>query len=397
MKKKAKPTSWQLDTKLVHGGRLKTPYGETSEGLFLNSAYSFDTAEEGEARFDGSKPGFKYGRYSHPNLAMLEERLALMEGAEGCVVTASGMAALFAVLMCQLRAGDHVAASAVLFSSCHYILTQVLPRFNITCTLVEGGDLAAWKKALTKKTRCVFVETPANPTLELVDIAAVAKLCKAAGAQLIIDNVFSTPLVQKPLELGADIVMYSTTKHIDGQGRTIGGAILGKNKFLDETLRPFARHTGPHMSPFNAWVLLKSLETLSLRVERHCSNTEALAKILDGHPKVAKLYYPGLKSHPQYALAKKQMNHGGPMLAFELKGGKKAAFSFMNALSVIDISNNLGNAKSIVTHPASTTHASVGAAERKRLGISDALLRLSPGIEDIRDLKADIEAALKAA
>jgi O-succinylhomoserine sulfhydrylase len=396
MKKKSKQGNWQLDTRLVHGGRLKTPYGETSEGLFLNSAYSYDSAEEGAARFDGSKPGFKYGRYSHPNLSMLEERLALMEGAEGCVVTASGMAALFSVLMCQLRTGDHVAASSVLFSSCHYILTEVLPRFGVTCTLVKGDDMTTWKKAITKKTRCVFIETPANPTLELVDIAAVARFCKAAGAQLIVDNVFSTPLVQQPLTLGADVVMYSTTKHIDGQGRTIGGAILGKNKFLDDVLRPFARHTGPHMSPFTAWILLKSLETLSLRVQRTCENTETLAKLLDGHPKIAKLYYPGLKSHPHYALARKQMSHGGPLLAFELKGGKSAAFKFMNALTVFDISNNLGNAKSIVTHPASTTHASVGAAERKRLGISDSLLRLSPGLEDIVDLKADIEKALKS-
>lgn len=396
MKKKQNPTNWAIGTKLVRGGRLQSQFGETSEALFLNSSYSHETAEQSEALFAGKKDGFKYGRYSHPNLAMLEERLSLMEGAGGCIVTASGMAAVFAVLMSQLKTGDHVVASKVLFSSCHYIITDILPRFGITYTLVPGHDMAAWKKAITKKTRCVFIETPANPTLELVDIAAVAKLCKASGAHLIIDNVFATPLLQRPLELGADSVVYSTTKHIDGQGRTIGGAILGKKKFLDDVVMPFVRHTGPHMSPFNAWVLLKSLETLELRVEKHCDNAEVLAKLLEKHPRVSRILYPGSMSHPQYSVARKQMSRGGPMIAFELKGGKKAAFKFMNALSVIDISNNLGNAKSLVTHPASTTHASMGAAERKKIGLSDDLIRLSVGIEDIADLKKDIETALKA-
>ena len=386
---------WKPATKLVRGGRLQSQFGETSEALFLNSAYSYGSAEEAEALFAGKKPGFKYGRYSHPNLAMLEERLALMEGAEACVVTASGMAAVFAALMCQLKAGDHVAASKVLFSSCHYIITQILPRFGISVTLVEGDDMTGWQKAISKKTRCVFIETPANPTLELVDIEAVAKLCKKTGACLIIDNVFATPLLQHPLELGANLVVYSTTKHIDGQGRTLGGAILGKRKFIDDTLMPFVRHTGPHMSPFNAWLLLKSLETLDLRIEKHCDNAEALAALLEKHPKVSRIYYPGLKSHPQYAIAKKQMSRGGPMIAFELKGGKKAAFKFMNALELFDISNNLGNAKSIVTHPASTTHASMGTAELKNLGIGDGLIRLSVGIEDIEDLKEDVLQALE--
>ena len=384
-----------LSTQLVHGGRLMSEWGETSEALFLNSSYSYDTAEIGEARFDGSQPGFKYGRYSHPNLAMVEERLALLEGAEGCIVTASGMAALFAIFMCQLRAGDHIVASRVLFSSCHYIITQVLPRFGITYTLVAADDEAGWKNAITIKTKCVFIETPANPTLELVDIAFVAGLCKKVGAQLIIDNVFATPLVQKPLELGADIVMYSTTKHMDGQGRTLGGAILSNDKkWLEETLAPFCRHTGPHMSQFNAWLLLKSLETFSLRMERHLANTQAIAEFLSTHSSVEKLIYPGLPSHPHYAVAKKQMNHGGPMLAFELKGGKKSAFAFMNKLQIFDISNNLGNAKSLATHPASTTHASIGAEARAAIGITDGLIRLSPGIEDAVDLIADIRNAL---
>jgi len=390
---------WQLATKLVHGGRIQSEFGETSEALFMNSAYSYETCESGEALFAGERTGFKYGRYSHPNLAMLEERLSLMEGAEACTVTASGMAAVFASLLCQLKAGDHVAASKVLFSSCNYIITQILPRFGITYSLVDGGDMAAWQKAITKKTRCVFIETPANPTLELVDIAALAKLCKKTDTCLIVDNVFATPLLQHPLKLGADMVVYSTTKHIDGQGRTLGGAILSSRKTIDEVVLPFCRHTGPHMSQFNAWILLKSLETLELRVTRHCENAATLAVFLEKHPKVERVIYPGLKSHPQYALAKKQMSHGGPMIALELKAkngnAKKAAFAFMNALQIFDISNNLGNAKSLATHPASTTHASIGATERKKIGLSDGLIRLSIGIEDVRDLKRDIEQALK--
>lgn len=395
-KNRANPGNWQLATRLVRGGRLQSGFGETSEALFLNSSYSYASAEEGEARFAGTSPGFKYGRYSHPNLDMLQERLTLMEGADACLVTASGMAAVFAALMCQLKSGDHVAASRALFSSCHYIITQILPRFGISYTLVDGTNNNAWQKAISKKTRCVFIESPANPTLELVDIAAVAKLCKKTGARLIVDNVFAPPPIQEPLKLGADIIVYSTTKHFDGQGRTLGGAVLGKKKFIEGELAPFCRHTGPHMSPFNAWILLKSLETLPLRLRQHCSNAARLATVLENHSKVSRLLYPHSKEHPQYALARNQMASGGPMIALELKGGKKAAFKFMNALTVFDISNNLGNAKSLATHPASTTHASMGAAERKAAGISDGLVRLSVGIEDIRDLETDIVAALKA-
>lgn len=393
----ATPERWRPATRLVRGGRLKTPYGETSEGLFLNSAYSYESAESAEALFSGEAPGFKYGRYSHPNLAMLEERLRLMEGAEACTVTASGMAAVFAGLMSQLRAGDHVAAGRGLFSSCHYVLTEILPRFGITTTLVDGNDMAAWAAAITGKTRCVFLETPANPTLDLVDIAAVAKLSRKAGACLIVDNVFATPLLQSPLALGADMVVYSTTKHIDGQGRTLGGAILSSRARIEETVMPFCRHTGPHMSHFNAWVLLKSLETLHLRVERHCDNAEALAEALAAHPRISRLIYPGHASHPHYAIARNQMKRGGPIIAFDIRGGKKAAFRFMNALQLCDLSNNLGNAKTLVTHPATTTHASIGAAARKRQGIGDGLIRLSVGIEDIADLQADILQALDAA
>lgn len=384
-----------LATALVHAGAQRSAVGETSEALFLNSAYVFATAEEAEARFAGTQPGYKYGRYSHPNLQMLEARLTAMEpGAEACVVTASGMAAMFASLMCQLKAGDKVVASKVLFSSCSYIITQVLPRLGITYTLVEGSDLDAWKAAIIPGTACVFIETPANPTLELVDIAAVGALCKSAGAKLIVDNVFATPLLQHPLQLGADIVMYSTTKHIDGQGRTLGGAVLGSKDFIENTLLPFVRHTGPHMSHFNAWLLLKSLETLPLRVERHCANADAIARMLEKRSEVTMVRYPGLASHPQHALAKKQMNAGGPMIAFELKGGKAAAFRFMNKLNIFSISNNLGDAKSLVTHPASTTHHSLGAEARAAMRLSDDLIRLSVGIEDAGDLIADIEQAL---
>jgi O-succinylhomoserine sulfhydrylase len=396
MSKKQDPKSWKLATKLVRGGTKRSNFGETSEAIFLNSGFCYESAETAESRFNGVAPGFVYSRYSNPTLAMLEERLALMEGAERCCVMASGMAAVFGALMCQLKTGDRVVASRVIFGSCYYIITQILPRFGITYELVDGADLKAWEKALSKKTAAVFIETPANPTLELVDIAAVAKLAKKAKACLILDNVFSTPLLQHPFELGADVVVYSTTKHIDGQGRTLGGAVLGKQKFIDEVLLPFHRHTGPAMSPFNAWVVLKGLETLALRVKRHCKNAEKLAEFLAGHSQIARVYYPGLKSHPHHAIAKKQMGGGGPMIAFEVKGGKKASFAFMNKLKIIDISNNLGDAKSLITHPASTTHSNIEAKERAKLGINDALLRLSVGIEDIDDLIADVKQALSA-
>ncbi|MEZ5690968.1 MAG: aminotransferase class I/II-fold pyridoxal phosphate-dependent enzyme [Rickettsiales bacterium] len=388
------PDNWHFETKLVRGGQLKSNFKESSEALFLNSSYSYDSAQEGEDLFSGKEEGYKYGRYSHPNLAMLEERFALMEDAEACAVTASGMAALFAVLMCQLKTGDHVVANSVLFSSCSYIITNVLPRFGISYTLVEAADTEGWEKAITANTKCVFLETPANPTLEIVDIKMVADLCKKHGTQLIVDNVFAMPYVQQPLKLGADVVIYSTTKHIDGQGRTLGGAILGKKEFIDETLLPFVRHTGPHMSHFNAWLLLKSLETLHLRLERHCDNAEKIAAKLENHPKIERIIYPSLKSHPQYEIAKKQMKNGGAIISFEINGGKEAAFNFMNNLNIIDISNNLGNAKSIITHPASTTHASLGAEKLKELGITDSLLRLSVGIENADDLLEDILGAL---
>lgn len=395
MPKKQDPKSWKLATKLVRGGTSRSQFGETSEAIFMNSGFCYDSAETAENRFNGKEPGFVYSRYANPTTAMLEDRLRLMEGAECCLAVASGMAAVFSSMMCQLKAGDHVVASRVLFGSCHYIITQILPRFGIEYTLVDGANLDEWKKAFRKNTALLFIETPANPTLDIVDIAAVAKLSKKAGAKLIVDNVFSTPLLQHPLKLGADIVVYSTTKHIDGQGRSLGGAVLSTKQFIEEKLMPFHRHTGPSLSPFNAWVILKGLETLELRVERHCSNALAIAKRLEKHPKIARVIYPGLPSHQHYSVAKKQMKKGGPLVAFEVKGGKKAAFSFMNKLGVIDISNNLGDAKTLATHPASTTHYNIGAEGRAKMGVSDSLIRISVGIEDPDDLIADIEQALR--
>jgi len=397
MKSKFDARQWQLDTQLIRGGTRRSQWGETSEAIFMNSGFCYEAAEVAESRFNGQAPGFVYSRYLNPTLAMLEDRLALMEGCERACVMASGMAAVFASLMCQLKAGDHVLASKVLFGSCYYIVTQILPRFGITYTLVEGHDAAAWEKAFKPNTACVFIETPSNPTLDIVDIAHVAKQCKKHGAKLIVDNVFSTPLLQHPLKLGADIVVYSTTKHIDGQGRCLGGAVLGSTEFIDTVLMPFHRHTGPALSPFNAWVILKGLETLTLRVERHCSNAAKIADALSQDKTIAKVMYPGLPSHPHYTVAKKQMDNGGPMIAFEVTGGKAGAFKFMNALEVIDISNNLGDMKSLITHPATTTHSNISAEERAGLGITDGMLRLSVGTEHIDDLLKDIQRGLKAA
>lgn len=370
-----------------------TEFGETSEAIFLNSAYTFESAEHAEKRFAKEIPGYFYSRYSNPSLDMLEQRLAQLEGAERCLVVASGMAAVFAAIMSVVKSGDHVVAGKVLFSSCNYIITQILPKFGISYTLVDGVDMAA---AIKPNTTAIFIETPANPTLEVIDIEALAKVTKPKGIKLIVDNIFAGPLIQKPLELGADIVVYSTTKHMEGQGRTIGGAILGAKDLIENTVLPFCRHTGPHMSPFNAWVIFKGLETYSLRIARHVENAEAVVELLANNPKVTRVIYPGLKTHPQYAIAYKQMKNGGPMLAFELNGGKEAAFKFMNALKMIRISNNLGDAKSLITHCASSTHASIAKEERAKLGISEGLIRLSPGIEDKRDILDDIARGLAA-
>lgn len=396
--KKPDPAKWRQATRLVRGGTLRSPFKETSEGLFLTSGYVYESAEEAERSFKGEKKRYVYSRYANPTLTMFETRLAALEGAKACVSTASGMAAVFAALASQLRAGDRVVSSRALFGSCHYIISEQLPKFGIETVMVDGTDLGQWKKALAKKTKCVFLETPSNPSLEIIDIRAVARLAHKAGASLIVDNVFASPVLQRPLELGADIVMYSATKHIDGQGRTLGGAILTNDlDFIEKSLTPFMRHTGPTLSAFNAWVLLKGLETLDLRVRQHCLNALAVAQYLSDRAGVKKVLYPGLKSHPQHALAMKQMSAGGTIVSFEIAGGKKAAFRFLNALRLIDISNNLGDAKSLTTHPATTTHQRLGPEERLKMGVTDGLVRLSVGLEDAEDLKEDLEQALRAA
>ena len=386
-----------LETKLVHGGALRSQFGEVSEAIFLNSGFCYDDAETAEKRFNGEEPGFVYSRYRNPTLAMLEDRLALLEGAESCIAVASGMAAVFASLMGILKTGDRVLANRVLFGSCHYIINEILPRFGITTELVDGADLNAWEKTLSTPAQAVFIESPANPTLQLTDIAAVCKLAKKAGAMVIVDNIFATPIFQKPLELGADMVVYSTTKYFDGQGRTLGGAILGSKELLEEKILPFHRHTGPALSPFNAWVALKGLETLPMRMERHASNAQALAEMIEKHAAIEVVYYPGLKSFPQYELAQRQMSGASGLIAFTLKGGKTSAFKFLNALNIVAISNNLGDAKSLATHPATTTHSNMTPEARAAIGITDGTLRLSVGLESIADLLKDVTRALDAA
>ena len=387
---------WHAATELVHAGTLRSQFGETSEAIFLNSGYVYDTAEQAEARFKGDEEGFVYSRYANPTVAMFETRMCAMEGAEAARGTASGMAAVAASLLCHLKSGDHVVSARALFGSCRYIVEDLLPRFGISTTLIDGRDLSAWEAAVKPNTRAFFFETPTNPVLELVDIEAVSTIAKKAGALVVVDNVFATPLLQRPMRLGADIVVYSATKHIDGQGRCLGGVVLGSNEFVDEKLHNYLKHTGPSLSPFNAWVLLKGLETLPLRVDRHGASAAALADYLAGRPEIERVYYPGRSDHPQAALAKKQMAAGGPMVSFEVEGDKRSAFRFMNALQIIRVSNNLGDAKSLVTHPATTTHHRLAPEERAALGISDSCIRLSVGIEDVDDLAADLDQALGA-
>ncbi len=388
------PAGLRPRTVMARAGLLRSQYMETCEAIYMNSGYVYRTAEEAESAFaqDGSR--FVYSRYANPTVNMLEERLRLLEGAEGCRVTASGMAAVFAALASQVKAGDRVVSSRALFNSCNYVITQILPRYGVETVLVDGRDLDAWKRALAPGVKAVFCESPSNPTLELVDLAAVAELTHRAGGVLVVDNVFATPLLQRPLQLGADIVCYSATKHIDGQGRSLGGAVLGSDKFVRESLMPFLRHTGPALSPFNAWLLLKGIETLPLRVEAMSRGAAEIAAVLARHPKVERTLYPGLESHPQYALARRQMSGGGTLVALSVRGGKAAAFRFQNALRLIEISNNLGDGKSLITHPATTTHHRFKPEERAALGIDDGLVRLSVGLEDPADLIADLEQAL---
>jgi O-succinylhomoserine sulfhydrylase len=381
-------------TLLVRGGTMRTPYDETSEALFMTSGFVYDEAAAAEAAFAQEGSRYVYSRYRNPTVAMFEERLRLIEGAQACRATASGMAAVFAALLCRLRAGQRVVASRALFGSCHYILAELLPRWGIETVFVDGRDLAAWETALAGGAAAAFCESPSNPAMEIVDLAQVARLVHRAGGILIVDNVFASPLLQKPLALGADVVVYSATKHIDGQGRSLGGAVLASEKFIKDDLGLFYRHTGPSLSPFNAWLLLKGLETLELRVERQCRTAAAIADFLENHPKIGRVLYPGSPSHPQYQLARRQMTAGGTLVAFDIEGDKQACFRFLDTLRLVDISNNLGDSKSLITHPATTTHSRLKPEMRAQLGIGDQLVRLSAGLEAEADLVADLDQAL---
>jgi O-succinylhomoserine sulfhydrylase len=374
----------------------RTPHGETAEALFLTSGYIYDSAEQAEATFAGTEQHYQYSRFGNPTVAMLEARLAGIEGAEACRATATGMAAVHAALLSHLKTGDRVVASRALFGSCHWIVSTLLPRYGIAATFVDGADLAQWRDALATPTQLVLLETPSNPMLEVVDLPEVARLAHQAGALVVVDNVFATPLLQQPLTMGADVVVYSCTKHIDGQGRVLGGAVLGRKAWIEDTLQPFLRNTGPTLSAFNAWLLLKGMETLSLRVDAACRGAAAVADFLAARPEVARGWYPARADHPQHALAMAQMAAGGSIVTFALAGGKAAAFRAMNAFGLIAVSNNLGDSKSLATHPATTTHMRIGEAERARLGITDGVIRLSVGLEDPRDLIDDLAQGLAA-
>ena len=387
---------WRPATQLVHGGTLRSPYGETSEAIYLTQGFVYENSEAAEARFKGETDGFIYARYASPTNDMFEKRMCLLEGAEDARALASGMAAVTAAIMCQLRAGDHIVAARALLGSCRWVVETLAPKYGIECTLIDGRDLNNWEKAIQPNTKLFFLESPTNPTLEVVDIAGVAKLANQIGAKVVVDNVFATPLFQKPLELGAHIVVYSATKHIDGQGRCLGGVILSDKKWIEEELQDYFRHTGPAMSPFNAWTLLKGIETLPLRVKQQTANASKIADFLADSGKVAKVIYPGRADHPQADIIARQMSGGSTLVAFELKGGKEAAFALQNALDIVKISNNLGDAKSLITHPGTTTHKNLTDEARAELGISGGTLRLSCGIEDTDDLLEDLAKGLAA-
>ena len=386
---------WSPRTQLVHGGARRSQYGETSEAIFLTQGFVYPDAEAAEARFISAGPDeFIYARYGNPTVRIFEERMAVLEGAEDAFATASGMAAVHGTLFSQLKAGDHVVSARALFGSCLYIVETLLPRFGVEVTLVDGTDLDQWRGAFRPQTRLAFLESISNPTLEVIDIAAVAELTHAAGARLVVDNVFATPVFMRCLALGADAVIYSATKHIDGQGRCLGGIVLGSRDLVRGSLEPFLKHTGGALSPFNAWVLLKGMETLDLRCRSQAATADRLARALVGHPALSRVLYPGLPDHPQAALSARQMETGGTVLSLELAGGKAAAFRFLDALEIVLISNNLGDSKSLVTHPATTTHQRLTPGQRAALGIGDGLVRLSVGLEDPDDLLADVLAAL---
>ncbi len=399
MSKTPSNPAWGPRTRAVRGGTRRSPHGETSEALFLNSGFAYPDAGSAERRFLGQEEGFIYGRFGNPTTSMFEERLALIEGADGVVAraTATGLAAVQAAMMCQLRAGDHVVAARALFGGCRWIVEELLPRFGVGLTLVDGEVTDQWERALRPETKVFFLETPANPGLEICDLKAIARIAHGAGARLVVDNVFATPVFQKPFEHGADVVVYSATKHIDGQGRCLGGAILARPDFVADHLQIYLRNTGPAMSPFNAWVLLKSLETLELRVRAMAASAEAIAARLKRLRGVARVRYPFDPDHPQAALARAQMTGGGTLVTFDVEGGRDAAFAFANALELIDVSNNLGDAKTLITHPATTTHGRMGPEERAKIGIAEGTLRLSVGLEDAEDLVADLERGAEAA
>ncbi len=386
--------TWRPATQLVHGGSLRSQYGETSEAIYLTQGFVYDSAEAAEARFKGETEGYIYARYGSPTNDMFEKRMCALEGAEEARATASGMAAVAAAILCQVKAGDHIVAARALFGSCRWVVETLAPKYGIECTLVDGRYLENWEKAIRPNTKVFFLESPTNPTLEVVDIAGVAKLANQIGAKVVVDNVFATPIFQKPLELGAHIVVYSATKHIDGQGRSLGGVILSDTEWVNENLQDYYRHTGPAMSPFTAWTLLKGLETLALRVKQQTESALKIADFLADQPKVAKIIYPGRKDHPQADIVTRQMKGGSTLVAIELKGGKEAAFALQNALKIVKISNNLGDAKSLITHPATTTHKNLTDEARAELGISGGTVRLSAGIEDTDDLIEDFAQAL---
>ena len=385
--------NWKPATQLVHGGTDRSLHGETSEALYLTQGFVYDSAEAAEARFTGDEPGYIYSRYANPTVSMFEKRMCALEGAEAALATSSGMGAVSAALLCQLNAGDHIVAARALFGPCRWVVEKLAPQFGIESTLIDGTDLDAWESAIQPNTKVLFLESPTNPTLELVDIAAVADLANEIGAKLVVDNVFATPLYQQPLQLGAHVVVYSATKHIDGQGRCLGGIVLSSEEWISEKLYDFFRHTGPSLSPFNAWVLLKGLETLPVRVALQTSNAARISDFLAESQHTKRVIYPGRSDHPQAELARRQMKAGSTLVAFEL-AGKSQAFAFENALKLIRISNNLGDAKSLITHPATTTHKNLSEEDRAILGISDGVVRLSVGLEDIDDLLLDIEQAL---
>ncbi len=385
---------WHPDTELIHGGHQRSQFGETSEALYLTQGFVYESAEAAEARFSGDETGFVYSRYANPTVSVFEQRMCLLEGAPAARATASGMAAVTAAIGCQVSAGDHIVAARALFGSCRWVVEKLMPQYGVECSLVDGKDLAAWKAAVRPETRVFFMESPTNPALELIDIQAVGDLAHENGAKLVVDNVFATPMYQKPLSLGADIVVYSATKHIDGQGRCLGGIILGSEDWIAENLHDYYRHTGPSLSPFNAWNLLKGLETLPIRVEKQASNALRITEYLMQQKRIKRVVYPGHADHPQFELASRQMSGGSTLVAFEVAGEKQAAFKLVNALQTIKISNNLGDAKSLITHPATTTHRNLSEEDRVELGITDGLLRLSVGLEHSDDLLEDLAAAL---